>query len=389
MVDMPILPSQRHLFDLPGHVAYLNCAYMGPLSNAVAEATHEGVDRKRHPWAVLPADFFSLADHARAAFATLLGAPATAEDIALVPAASYGMAVASANLPVRPGQTILVLAEEFPSTILTWRERARAGGAELVTVPRPADHDWTAAILAAIDDRTAVAALPAVHWIDGATIDLVRIGARLRQVGAALVLDLTQSLGARPFPLAEVDPDLLVVAAYKWLLSPYSTGFLYVAPRHQNGRPLEHHWFGRAGAQDFSNLGYPDGFQSGARRFDVGEPANFALLPGVIAALEQIRDWRVDRIAATAGAFTDAIATRAEPLGLTAVPTHLRARHYLGLKTAGALPAGLAGLLTRQGVHISIRGGRTLRITPHVYNEWWEVDRLFSVLEPAFAAARP
>ena len=59
MGDMPILPSQRHLFDLPPHVAYLNCAYMGPLSNAVAAATHEGVDRKRHPWAVFPADFFT------------------------------------------------------------------------------------------------------------------------------------------------------------------------------------------------------------------------------------------------------------------------------------------------------------------------------------------
>ncbi len=389
MVDMPILPSQRHLFDLPGHAAYLNCAYMGPLSNAVAAATHEGVDRKRHPWAVAPADFFTLADQARTTFARLLGAPATAEDVALVPAASYGMAVAAANLPVRPGQAILVLAEEFPSTILTWRERARAAGTELVTIPRPADHDWTEAILAAIDDRTAVAALPAVHWIDGAAIDLVRIGARLRQVGAALALDLTQSLGARPFPLAEVDPDFLVVAAYKWLLSPYSTGCLYVAPRRQNGRPLEHHWFGRAGAQDFSHLGYPDDFQRGARRFDVGEPANFALLPGVIAAIEQILDWGVDRIAATAGAFTDAIATRALPLGLTAVPAPLRARHYLGLKASGGLPADLAASLTQRGVYISIRGGRTLRITPHVYNEWWEVERLFAVLEPAFGAPRP
>lgn len=386
---MPILPSQRHLFDIPGDIAYLNCAYMSPLSNAVAAASREGIDRKRHPWAVLPADFFALANQARDVYARLLGAPATADDIALVPAASYGMAVACANLPVRTGQTMLVLAEEFPSTILSWRERARAAGAELITVPRPADHDWTGAILQHIDHRTAVAALPAVHWIDGATIGLVPVAARLREVGAGLALDLTQSLGARPFPLAAVDPDFLVVAGYKWLLSPYSTGFLYVAPRWQNGRPLEHHWFGRAGSQDFSNLGYPDGFQPGARRFDVGEPSNFGLLPGAIAAVEQILEWGVDRIEATVGAFTDAIAIRAAPLGLTAVPAPLRARHYLGLKTAEGLPADLGGALARHGVHVSIRGGRTLRITPHVYNESWEVDRLLAVLEPALAGPRP
>lgn len=383
---MTILPSQRHLFDLPPDIAYLNCAYMGPLSHATAAAAHAGLDRKRRPWTMAPADFFTLADQARATFARLLGGPATADDIALVPAASYGMAVATANLPVGPGQRVLVLAEEFPSTILSWRERARAAGAELVTIPRPADHDWTEAILAAIDDRTAVAALPAVHWIDGAVIDLVRVSARLRAVGAGLAVDLTQSLGAMPFPLAEVDPDFMVVAAYKWLLSPYATGFLYVAPRHQAGRPIEHHWFGRSGSQDFSNLGYPEGFQPGARRFDVGEPSNFGLLPGTIAAVEQILGWGVDRIAATAGALTAAIAARAAPLGLTAVRAPLRAPHYLGLKAPAGLPDGLGSTLGQHGVHVSIRGGRTLRITPHVYNEAWEVDRLFAVLEPALAS---
>ena len=382
---MKILPSQRPLFDIPGDVAYLNCAYMSPLPNAVVEASRDGLDRKRHPWRVRPADFFDITDRARAAYARLLGAPATVDDIALVPAASYGMAVACHTLPVGPGQHVLVLADEFPSTILSWREKARAAGAALVMVPRPADHDWTTAILSAINERTAVAALPAVHWIDGAAIDLVSVASRLREIGAALALDLTQSLGARPFPLAEIDPDFVVVAGYKWLLSPYSTGFLYVAPRCQGGRPLEHHWFGRAGSQHFGNLGYPEEFQPGARRFDAGEPSNFGLLPGAIAAVEQILEWGVDRIEATCGAFTDAIAERAEVLGLAAVPAGRRARHYLGLSSERRLPVDLTESLARQNVHVSVRGVRSLRITPHVYNEWWEVDRFFSVLEPAIA----
>ena len=29
------LPSQRHLFDIPDDVAYLNCAYMSPLMRRV------------------------------------------------------------------------------------------------------------------------------------------------------------------------------------------------------------------------------------------------------------------------------------------------------------------------------------------------------------------
>lgn len=385
-----MIPSARHLFDLPHDVTYLNCAYMSPLSRQVAQAGRDGIDAKQRPWEVVPADFFATADRGRTAFARLLGAPATADDVAIVPAASYGMATAAANLPLGPGQRVLVLAEEFPSTILTWRSRAQQAGAELVTIPRPADDDWTAAVLSAIDDRTTVAALPACHWIDGVRLDLAAIRSRLDQVDAALVLDLTQSLGVMPFDLAAVDPDFLVAACYKWLLGPYSIGLLYVAPRRQQGTPLEQHWFGRAGSENFSALlGYPEAFQPGARRYDMGEPANFALIPPAVAAVEQILAWGVANLSETIGAYNAAILSRAEAFGATAVSPRLRAPHYLSLRMPFE-SASLAEQLAAERVYVSIRGGGTLRITPHVYNEAHEIDRLFAVLEPVLRrAGRP
>lgn len=381
---MPILPSQRQRFDIPDEIAYLNCAYMSPLSKAVLAAASRGLDDKRQPWKLVPADFYALTDRARATFARFLGGGAKAEDVALVPAASYGMATAAANLPLARGQRVLTLADEFPSTILTWRERARAVGAEHILLPRPADHDWTAAICEAIDERTAVAALSALHWFDGALIDLVRVRRRLSEVGATLALDLTQSMGTGPFDLDAIAPDFLVVAGYKWMMAPYSTGFLYVAPRWQGGRPIEHHWFGRADSQNFAALtGYPERFQPGALRFDAGEPANFALVPGLIAAVEQIEEWGLANIADTCGALADQIAARGAELGLTSVPTSLRARHYIGLRAPRGLPSGLAERLARANVFVSVRGGQSLRITPHVYNTQRDVDRLFEVLAAA------
>jgi selenocysteine lyase/cysteine desulfurase len=381
---MPALPSQRHLFDIPDDVAYLNCAYMSPLLKRVTESGQRAMARKARPWEITPADFFSSTDAARAEFARLLGPPARPDDVALVPAASYGMATAAANLPLRAGQRVLTLEGEFPSTILTWRERARCVGAELVRLPRPEGDDWTGAVLSAIDERTALAALPALHWLDGALLDLPPIRHRLGEVGAALVLDLTQSLGVMPFHLGAVDPDFLVAAAYKWLLGPYSTGFLYVAPRWQTGRPLEYHWFARAGSENFGGLiDYPEEFQRGARRFDAGEPSNFALLPPAIAALQQIHEWGVATIYETAGTLADEIVARGEELGLRAVPSRLRARHYVGLRAPRPFPTDLPERLAAERVYVSIRGGQTLRITPHLYNDLRDVERLFRVLEGA------
>lgn len=384
-----ILPSQRALFDIPDDVCYLNCAYMGPLMRHVTAAGQQALARKARPWEVTAPDFFATTDAARRACAALLGAPATDHDIAIVPSASYGMAVAARNLPLSRGQRVLVLEGEFPSTILTWRERAREAGADLVRLPRPEDDDWTRIVLEAIDERTAVAALPALHWLDGSVLDLARIRARLTDVGGTLALDLTQSLGAMPLDLAAVAPDVLVAACYKWLLGPYTVGFLYVAPRWQEGRPLEHSWYAREGSENFAGLiDYPERFQPGARRFDMGEPSNFALLPAAVAAIDQIHDWGIANIADTAGALADEIVRRGEAMGFTAVPASRRARHYVGLRATRPLPERLSERLAAEKIYVSVRGGQTLRVTPHVYNTPAEVARLFEALGGLMAGGR-
>lgn len=381
----PLLPSQRHLFDIPADVTYLNCGYMSPLLRSAREAGARAVALKSSPWKLTPEHFFESMETVRGQFAELIGTGA--DQIALVPAASYGMAVAALNVPVGRGRRILLLDEEFPSTIYAWQERARAEGAEAVLLQRPADDDWTRVVLSAIDDRTAVAALPHCHWTDGGLLDLARIRRALGQVGAALVLDVTQSLGALPLDLAEVDPDFMVAACYKWLLGPYSTGFLYVAPRRLGGRPLEHSWISREGSEDFSSLvNYRDGFRPGARRYDVGEPSNFALLPIVAEALRQIGAWTITGIQATLAPYCAAIVEAAAPLGFTAVAADRRAGHYLGLRRAAGLPPGLGKSLAGAGVFVSMRG-QALRITPHLYNDEADRARLIRALARLVGAA--
>lgn len=376
-----MIPSQRHLFDIPDDVAYLNCAYMGPLPRAAREAGERAASRKAKPWEITPRDFFTETETARELFAGLIGA--TADDIAIVPAASYGIAVAAANLHLPPGRRALVLADQFPSNLFAWQALAQREGGEVVTIPRPGDGDWTTAILDAIDPRAAIVALPNCHWTDGGLIDLVRIGAKVREVGAALVIDATQSLGAMPIDVAAVQPDFLVAATYKWLLGPYSYGFLYVAPKHQQGQPIENNWIARGGSEDFTRLvDYRADYQPGARRFDMGERSNFALTPVAIASLKQIHAWGVAEIQATLRQRTDAIAERAKTLGLSAAPSALRAGHFLGLRFPGEVPRGLPEKLAEARVYVSVRGP-AMRITPHLYNTDADIDRMFEVLAAA------
>ena len=379
-----MIANQRHLFDLPDDVAYLNCAYMAPLMHPVVEAGVRGVRRKARPWEIAAPDFFSDLARARGLFARVVNA--RAEDIAIVPAASYGMSAAARNLPLAAGQTIVVLADQFPSNLYPWRAAAAREGAGIVTVDAP-DGDLTAAVLAAIDERTAIAALPHCRWTDGALLDLDAIGERVRAVGAALVLDLTQSAGALPIDVARVRPAFAAAACYKWLMGPYTFGFLYVHPDHHDGEPLEYGWAPRAGSEDFARLvDYRDEYAPGARRYDMGEPANFHLAPMAIAALEQVLTWGVENVASTLSARTAAIAERARAIGLGSQPTDLRAGHFLGLRFAEGVPPGLLDALAREKVYVSVRGS-SVRVTPHLYNTDGDVDRLFAALARALPAA--
>ncbi len=376
-----ILPSQRHLFSLPRELCYLNAAYMTPQPKAVEQAGLAATSRRARPWRLSEADFFSDVERARALFARLIGA--TADDIAIVPAASYGIAVAARNLDLAPGQKIIHLHEQFPSHIYSWQRLAEERGATLETVMPLAEGGWTGAVLAKIEEygeAVRAVALPQHHWANGAPVDLARVGAAARGVGAELILDTSQSTGAAPLDLAAVDPDYMVAAGYKWLFCPYGISFLYVAPRHQGGLPLEENWINRLGSEDFAGLvDYQSEYQPGARRFDVGERACFSMMPAAVAALEQMLEWGVGNIAETLAAHNRALAEIFAEAGYAVPGEEARGPHLMGVTAPGPLAAGFTARLKEKGVSVSIRGA-SIRVAPHVYNDEEDFARLKAAL---------
>jgi selenocysteine lyase/cysteine desulfurase len=272
-----------------------------------------------------------------------------------------------------------VLAEQFPSNYYPWQRLVEENGASLKVVPWPEDHDWTTAVLNSLTADVAIAALPHVQWTSGGRLDLIRIGEACRKIGAALVLDLTQSLGALPFSVHDVQPDFAVAASYKWLLGPYSVGVLYVAPKWQGGIPLEENWIQRATARDFSSVLYTENYDVGARRFDMGERSNFALLPAAVRAMKQLLEWGVAQISETAGALNRQLANAAADMGFSAPAEPLRAPHYLALRRKEAIPKELPEVLAREKVFVSVRGS-SIRVTPHVYNTAEDCELLIACL---------
>jgi selenocysteine lyase/cysteine desulfurase len=374
------LPVQRELFDIPDDVAYFNCASLAPQLKAAGEAATAAMARRARPWLIRSDDWFTEAEERRGLFARLAGVDP--DGVALVPATSYGLAVAAANLTARPGQRVLVLADDYPSNWYTWQRFARRTGADVVAVTRRDGQRWGEALLEALDDRTAVVAVLAAHWTDGGSVDLAAVGARARDAGAALVVDASQALGAMPLDLAAIRPDYLVTVGYKWLLGPFALGYLYVAERHRDGVPLEENWISRLGSEDFGALvDYQDRYQPGARRFDVGQRTHFETTPMATAALRQLLAWQVPRVAATLGRLTGRIQREVEAIGLR-LTTGDRVPHMLGIALPDQTRGAVAGALAEAGVFAGVRGS-SLRVSPHLWTTDQDIDRLVDALTTA------
>ncbi|AXY75030.1 aminotransferase class V-fold PLP-dependent enzyme [Paraflavitalea soli] len=373
------IDASRHLFELEEGITYLNCANMSPMLHTVRQAGLQALDTRAAPWKIAGADWFTQAEILRELAATVF--QTHGNNIALVPSVSYGLAVAAKNLPMKPGQSIMVLEDQFPSNYYVWEQLARRQQLQLITIPRSQEQNITDSILAAINNQTGLVAIPNCHWMDGAHIDLEAVSGAVRKVGASLVLDLSQSLGALPVDIDRIQPDFAVSVGYKWMLGPYGLGYMYVAPKWQaQGDPLEYSWLTKNGAEDFAGLtNYKDGYRHGARRFDMGEFPQFNLLPMCIAALQQIIHWKPAAIQQQLTTLTGRIVAYKKEKGIG-----LNKEHFVGHMCS--IPLGdrdvtsLKKRLEQNKVIVSFRGS-SIRVSPHLYNDVPDLDNLLACLE--------
>ncbi len=375
-----MLPSQRHLFDLPNDIAYLNGAYMSPQLKSVESAGKIALRRKNRPYEIQLDDFFQPVQALREAYAKLINCPAPGR-IALIPSVSYGMAAVANNLPLQPGDNIVLTQEQFPSNYYAWERAAKTSGASIRVVDPPVSDTrgqaWNAAILEAIDERTVMVAMGHVHWADGTLFDLKAIRERATEAGALLVIDGTQSVGALPFDVQELQPDALICAGYKWLMGPYSIGLAYYGPAFDNGLPVEENWINRVDSHDFRNLAqYQPQYQPMSARYNMGEQSNFILVPMLQAAIDQLLAWGVGRIQEYTRALLQEPLQELQQLGCSVEPAADRAHHLVGVRLPkGADMERFRQQLQEEKVHVSIRGN-AVRVSCHLYNEEWEAEGL-------------
>lgn len=377
---------------MPEDIHYLNCAYMSPMLRSVEETGIHSIGLKRNPTLIQPKDFFETGEKTKANFGKLVNC--TAQQVAIIPAASYGLTTAVNNLPTDNGNSAIVVSDEFPSGYYAIEQWCRRNKKTLKTIKAPSTlvnrgKVWNQKILNAINKDTAVVILSSIHWTDGTMFDLKAIGQKCKENKAFLIVDGTQSVGALPIDVIDCQIDALVCAGYKWLMGPYATGLAYYSPYFNSGVPLEETWVNRSNAQNFSGLtNYVEDYMPGSGRYNVGEYGNFILLPMLNAALEQLLEWGVGNIQGYTEELSKPMIRFFRENGFWVEEDEFRAKHLFGvLFPEGMDSQQVLQKLQEKKIYVSVRG-KAIRISLHLYNTIEDIAALISVLKGILAEKR-
>ena len=368
------LKCQKHLFSLDEKQIYLNGAYMSPMLKLVEEAGMKGMLLKRNPIGIPSEKFFTEEIQLKSLVSDLLNIE-DGNRICTIPSASYGLANVANNVKVEKSQSVCLLSEQFPSNYYTWKELADRTGAHLKIIQAPQDlyrrgQNWNELILDALTDEVAVISMGHIHWADGTKFDLPAIRARCNEIGALLIIDGTQSIGALPFDQKLIQADAIICASYKWLFGPYSIGIAYYGDRFDDGIPIEESWINRRNSQDFKNLvNYEDTYRPGAQKYGVGESSNFILLPMMNEAIRQLLRWEPAQFQKYCREISIKAIEKLLTAGFWVEEEDFRAHHLFGVAIPEkmSLPEIRTKLLEAH-ISVSLRGN-FIRISPSVYND--------------------
>jgi cysteine desulfurase/selenocysteine lyase len=377
----PITDWRQEWFEIEDAI-YLNLAGQSPMPKVAHRAVQTAIEWKKFPHRIADSAYFEIPNRIRASIAQLIGGKP--EEVALTSGASTGMSAVAYGLSWKPGDEVLTAKGEFPLQYATWKPmEAREGIVMKIVSPR--ERFITADdFLAAMTPKTRMVSVSLVRFDNGVLLDAARIAAACHAQGALLLLDVSQCCGGMPLDVAKLGADFLVCAGYKWLLSPYGTGFFWAKNEHtEKMRPGPFYWAAAEGAQNFRSLALENPKPvRGARRWDIAETSNYFNFAAMDASLQFVLQLGPETVEAHNRKLIDFLFERLpKDRCVPASPLDSAHRGPYGCFAARSpeKTSELYQKLAKEKIITSLREGN-IRVSPHLYNTERDIDRLITAI---------
>lgn len=368
----------RSFFPITQRAVYLNHAAVAPPATPTIQAVESQLRDVSQNGSLNYRSWLEVKRDTRESLASMIGA--RSEQVAFTRNTSDGLSTVANGLRWRAGDNLVTFRNEFPSNVYPWIRVRDALGIELRFCEERDGRIDLAELIGLIDHRTRLVAISHIQYASGFRVDLERLGRAARKNDALLVVDVIQSLGVRPLNVTEELVDVAAAACHKWLLTPEGLGVLYLSDRARDRiEPTLVGWTSVPNPEDYSN--FEQGWNKGALAWETGT-APTALIYGLKSSLSLLTEIGIDRIAVHLEELTDYLCARLKGSNyeVTSSRQKIEKSQIVCLRhRAGVSAMSLHTRLRDQQIITAPRGGR-LRISPHLYNNADEIDRLVHAL---------
>jgi len=308
-------------------------------------------------------------------------------EVAMVPNVSIAQAQVLSALDYDSGRdTIVMTAMDFPSVRYVYDALASRLGARIVVVPSDDGIGVSEErLIEAIDERTRLVAISHVLFRSAYVLDIARIAAHARSVGALVSLDAYHSVGVLPVDVRALGVDFLTGGVLKWLCGGPGGCFLWVRPDvGERIAPALTGWQAHRHPFAFEpEMEYADA----AWRWLGGTP----VIPALFAATEGPRILRavgIDAVRAKSVRQTSRLIALADARGypVTAPRDAARRGGTVAFDVPHAREVALA--LLASDVIVDYRPGAGIRVAPHFYTSDEELEAAVELIDDILAHDR-
>jgi selenocysteine lyase/cysteine desulfurase len=370
-------------FPITRNCVYLNHAANGPLPNPVVRSLHAYIEDTSNFGNV---HFARWAEHARGAHRRMANMiHVRPEQVAMTASTGDGLMMIAGGLNWEPGDIIVSAECEFPSNVYPWLNLQKQG-VQVHLVKMRENRIAVEDVLSSITERTHLVSLSLVEFSTGYRNDIATIARHCHERGIICGIDAMQALGALDIDAQALGVDYLAAASHKWLLSPQTTGILYVADDLQAQlQTTRRGWFSVETPFDFFN--YEQQLKAGMARFEHSSPNSLPIIAldaalGIFECIDGGMTAVEERIL---GLTSHAIAGL-ERLGYPVVSPQGEGERsgiicFTSHPERGDIsPQQLVEELASRQIHVAARDD-VVRISPHFYNTVEDIDVLLNALE--------
>ena len=380
----PDFTKVRADFPRAAKAAYFDNASCHPLSVHAAAAIHRYIDWETNevgePWWPLWAN---AREEGKALFAKLINADPSEISFCRSTVEAESNLLNGMRIEVSGGN-VVTNDLHYSAAVYNYKMRQRDG----LDVRFIKNRDWQMNmrdVERAVDNRTKLIALALVSNVNGYLAPIKAMSDVAHAHGAYVYADVIQCAGAIPIDVKAMGIDMAACSTYKWLMGVKGFGFLYVRKDLQGRvvRPTQH-----SGGVHFNYAPWTDkpdpamdeiAFRpvEGPSRYEVSYPS----YEGAVCALEclsYIHRLGVDNIRNHVRALTDRLQKELPAMGYPSITPQGNESPILAFACKD--PDGTLRKTRRANVHVAMRFGNKMRISPSVYNNQEDVSRLLEAL---------